>query len=350
MLKYNIKIAFRNIIRNKLFSFINILGLSVGMACTILIFLWIQDELSFDKFHKNNPNLYRVISEQNSSGVITHTAITQYPLANAIKNDFPEVLGSTRVFVDNYPKDLKINNKIITETNFIYADSTFFNLFSFPLISGNPEFALSNPYSIIISENIANKYFNNENPVGKIIEMDFFNELKPFKITGIIKNEQFNSHLQFDFLIPFHIFSPLYSDLKEWKTADNYYTYVLINKKSSKSDLNSKLENYLQNYIPESKNKLILQPVNKIHLYSNLKFDSINNGNIKYVYFFSIIATFILLIACINFINLSTAKSEKRSKEVGLRKVVGAKKIHLVKQFFFESVIFTICALFFSII
>jgi len=352
MLKNHLKVALRNIRKQRGYSFINITGLTIGMTCFILILLWVQDELSFDKFHENANQLYRVITEQHHSGHVTRTSETQFPLAAALKNDFPEISNSARLLTKWGNKFIKYKSNSFNEDKVFFADPSFLEMFSFPFQKGDPETALLEPHSIVVTQETAYKYFKNEDPIGKILQIDYFNKLTDFKVTGIMKNIPSNSHLQFDFLLPFHLFD--YSDVADpWSTVDNYQTYVLLNKYASLKEINQKIADYKSKHVPGSHDKYYLQPLTRIHLYSDVKFDSPTNSDIRYVYFFTIISIFILLIACINFMNLSTARSANRAKEVGLRKVIGAQRIQLIRQFFGESLLYSfvafVCAIIFVI-
>lgn len=350
MIKNYFKIAFRSLIRNRIFSILNISGLAIGMACSVLIYLWIMDEISYDTFHENSPNLYRVVAEQVNPTGVTHTAITQYPLGPSIKNDLPEVIDFARILIDTYDKEVKYEQKTFRGSNFIYADPSFLTMFSFPLVSGNVETALNDPYSVLLTKELAEKYFGEKDPLGEILEIDYFNKLTPFTVTGVLESVPLNSHIQFDFLIPFHIFAPLYKDIDVWNTADNYYTYILLANSANPEMVDKKLENYLIKYISNSQNRLHLQPVKKIHLFSDLKFDAVNNSQISYVWFFLIIGIFVLLIACINYVNLATARSQKRSREIGLRKIAGAQRISIATHLMIESLLFSLLSLLLAII
>ena len=333
------KIALRQIKRQKGYSFINISGFAVGMACCILILLWVQDEFSYDKFHENADRIYRVIKIWRK-GEIAHYATTPAPLAQALKEDIPEISNSAR-FDPAGQMTVAYDKKVFYENNVAYADPSYFELFTFPLTKGDPRTALSNPNSIVLTENMAHKYFGAEDAVGKTLRI---NNQYDFLVTGVMKNIPLNSHLQFDFLIPFIRIKEIQGRGQEthvdWHNTA-FYTYVLLEKNIPYQRVSEKISDYLKKHIPESTSSLYLQPLKRIHLYSsNLRLD-IATGNITNIYIFSAMAFFILLIACINFMNLATARSGRRSKEIGMRKVIGASRGNLVKQFFGESLVLT---------
>jgi len=337
MLKNYLKIAFRNIMRKKLFASINTLGLTVGMACFILIALWIQDELSFDKFHTNRDDLYLL--------TIIHPDDVRdpnvpYALAPRLADEFPEIIHYTRIYeLGNqrtcsfkYQPEEGLPVKFY-ENNVNLVDSSFFSMFSFHFIHGRPETALQNPNSIVINDKIANKYFSQINPLGKILNLNNSTDLV---VSGVI-NIPSNSHIQLDFiaLLPNRLEN-------NWNWSDP--SYVLLDRNASLSDLKEKIAGALKKYSPyqqADKLKTDLLPLTKVHL---------NFGRRTYVYIFSVIAVFILLIASINYMNLATASSSNRAREVGLRKVMGAKRAELIQQFLGESIFMSALGLVFSLI
>ena len=342
MIKNYIKIAIRNLTRHKGYSLINIAGLAIGMACCILILLWVQDELSFDRFHKNSDNIYRVIQDINFVDHSTTWAITQGPLGPSLKEDFPEIVNFTRVTGRGFR--LTYGDHSYDEV-VCMADGSIFEMFTFPLIKGDPQTALSDPHSIVLTQEMAKKYFGDENAIGKILRAD---NRYDFLVTGIIKEFPMNSHFRYDFLIPFIFGRELKYTVDNWRNSQ-FSTYVQIQEGLSYQDVVQKISGYLyEKPTIEKDARLNLQPLKRIHLYSNYEFDGAH-GDITYVAIFSLIAFFILIIACINFMNLTTARSANRAREVGVRKVAGANRRDLVRQFFGESILLAFIALLFAV-
>ena len=344
------KVAFRNMIRNKTYSFINISGLAIGMAACILILLWIQDELSYDKFHENADDIYRVVENQfYSGGEPFPVAVTPGPLAQALKDGFPEVVNSVRLLA-GAGGTLRYGEKIFTEKkNGILTDQAFFEVFSFPFIKGNPETALSELNSIVLTEKMAEKYFASEESLGKTLTF----ENKDLKVTGVIRNIPHNSHLQFDFVAPINViraFSEI-DFLEQWG-SNSLYTYVQLQKGTLYQDFTKKIAGIIKKHAKGAVSEIYMQPLTKIHLYSAGKYtaDIDGHGDILYVVLFSIIAIFVLLIACINFMNLATAKSVTRAREIGIRKVVGANRQAIIRQFLGESIICSLLALLLALV
>lgn len=350
MFKNYLKMAYRNIIKQKAYSFINLFGLSVGMACCTLILLFIEDELSFDKYHENSDNIYRIITESVIGGKERDFAIAPGPLAPALKKEFPEVLEYVRIFdmqIQNQGKTLiKYKESQFEDSGLLFTDSTFFSIFSHSFISGDKNTALRKPNSIVITEETANKIFSDEDPIGKIINIGTSGISLDAEVTGVIKNVPKNSHFHFKYITAAQILPDRFKQafMSSWLGVTNY-TYILSTDNLVMSEFNKKMgdlvieksgkqaETYGISMVPK------LQKLTDIHLTSNLEFEAEANSEKVYIYIFSGIAVFILLIACINFMNLSTARSSKRAKEVGLRKVFGAYKKQLVGQFLSESIL-----------
>jgi putative ABC transport system permease protein len=334
-----LKIAFRNIKKHKAYSFINITGLAFGMACCLFILFWVEDELSFNRFFKNSEQIYRINKKYQMGNETSYNPSTPFPMAQTAKEKYPQILDATKYFRTRAL--FKYENKIFNERRVCATDSCFFNIFILPFIKGNPQQAMREPNSIVITEKIAKKYFGKSDPIGKIVML---NNQKEFIISGLIQNFPPNSDLQFDMFVP--ITAMVRPDRNDDWGGHFAHTFVLLQKGTNIDQLENNLSHLIQEQLPEEKLWMKLQPLNKLHLYT---IDGRNAG-MNYVYFFSIIAIFILTIAGINFINLSTARSEKRAKEVGLRKVVGADRSQIIKQFFGESILFTIFSLVLALI
>ena len=341
MLKNYLKISLRNFRRQKLYSLINVGGLAIGLACTFLILSWVQNELSYDNFHKNKNEIYRVIFDLKSG----QSAGVCGALAPALKQEIPEIKNYTRAWIGGQWQ-IHYNEKKLLEKS-LYVDPSFLEIFSFPLIERDPRSALAESHSIVITKDIARKLFGNSDPMGKVIYINNrYDKKEAFNITGVVEDVPKNSHIQFDFLFSFNL-------LKEWyrptfgEAWSNYSfaTYVLVQKGSNISNLNKKITECYNNHKPQNPQKLKLQPLSKIYLNADIKNYLGPVGNIKYVRIFSIIAFFVLLIACMNFMNLSTAMSIRRAKEIGVRKVFGAYKKQIIYQYLFEACLFAFAAL-----
>ena len=332
-----LKVALRNISRHKGYSVINILGLATGMACAILLFLWVQDELEYDRFHENIGYLYRVVIEDNSTNQARQVAITPAPLAPALKDEIAGIARSTRCWIAG-AVIAGDNNKYYERV--AMADPDFFEMFSFPLIRGNAVTALDNPHSAILTREKAVKYFGTDNVIGKTLRIDNRADLI---ITGVLDKIPDNSSLKFDFLIPFEYRREI-EDLDFWG-AWRFYTFVQIYRHQSMEEVNSNMAGVMNKYRGKDDTRLYLQPFRDIHLRSNLNYDMPNRGNIKHVWIFAAIGLLIILIACINYMNLTTARSGNRAGEIGLRKVVGAHRLHIIRQFYGESILFSFIAL-----
>ncbi len=344
MLGNYVKIALRNMRRQKGYSIINIVGLAVGIACTIFILLWVRDELSFDRFHKNADRIYRVVFSTSDDDLTPTNANGAFGVGPALKKDFPEVLEVVRIrkMGQGVKRYVGYKDKKNYELRFFFAEPSILSVFDFPLIKGNPATVLDDPNSIVLTEETAKKYFGNEDPMGKTIEADPYNDgnLMLFQVTGIAQNVPPNSHLHFDFLASY---SSLKEDTEEFSGFYQHYTYALLSGKLAAESLNPKLLDFLhRNWRKNPWYTISLQPLLDIRLHSRLKSEVEPTGNILYVYIFSAIAVFVLLIACINFMNLTSARAVKRAKEVGLRKVVGARKNQLVRQFLGESLLLSL--------
>jgi putative ABC transport system permease protein len=339
-----LKITFRNIERNKGYALINVFGLAIGLACSIFIILWIQDELCYDRYHEKADRIYRIVHESQSDGAIRQSVRTSAQLAPALVQDFPEVENAVRFSRNKYL--IAYANKQFWH-NIYFADPSVFEIFTIPFTKGDPKTALNEPGSIVISEQMAAKYFGDENPIGKTINV---NRKYDFHVTGVFQNIPRNSHFRFDFLRPFH------KNLSShgWG-IQNYWTYILLAKNASPIEFLKKMPDFIEKYMGKDaryvyKYNCLFQPLTKIHLYSNLDGEIEPNGSIINIILLAAIGLFILLLACINYMNLSTARAVNRTNEVGVRKVVGANRIQLIRQFLGESIIFSFLASSFAVL
>jgi ABC-type transport system, involved in lipoprotein release, permease component len=349
MLKNYLKMAWRSLVKNKTFSFINIVGLTVGLTCCLLLVLYIQHETGFDDFHENKDRIVRVIMEYGFNGNKPEKGnFTSTYVLPRFQSKFPEVESGVRLNPSH--NVIKYNDKQFIENNILYADSTFFKVFSYKLISGDADKVLWNANNIVLTETAAKKYFGNENPVGKTILMG--TKQSPFLVTGIAKNCPDNSQLKFDFVASFSSLHTSDENPANRYFSANYTTYLLLKDKGSIASLYKKIGPFMQEELKNEKGTYInfyLEPLTKVHLYSS--YDAIvPNVNIVYIYIISGVALLILLIACFSYINLSTVKSIERAKEVGIRKVAGAYKKQIFWQFITESFVITMLSLIISII
>jgi putative ABC transport system permease protein len=349
MFKNYIKVTFRNIIKNKLYSFINITGLSIGIAGSLLIMVYVANQLSYESMHKNADNIVRVSAGFGNGTNVMKLAGAMPGLGPAATEEIPEVKSSVR-FRKAYNAKIKVGDKEFTENNFFFADSNVFKVFTFPFLEGNADNALNEPNSIVISERISRKYFGRQDALGKTL---IYKGKYNFKITGIIKNVSANTYLRCDFIAPYSKAIDIYSINNMWGSWGQDYTYLYLRDNTAPKVLLTKLNQLLVKHTNESFAKmftLYALPLREIYLKSDMMGELGPTGNLKSVYIFSSIALLLLLIACLNFINLSTARSLRRSKEVGLRKVLGANRLSLFKQFWGESIIITIISVSVSII
>ena len=328
MLSNYIKVALRNLLKYKIYSFINIVGLAVGLACTLFILLWVQDELSYDRFHENAERIHRVAFTYRPLNLNRYHQ--PGALASYLKQNYPEIEQATFVFSGE-------NKLSYRQTGFfergMYVQPDFLTMFSFPLIRGSQTSALADPNSILITAKLSKKIFGTEDPLGKALQL---NDRTQLTIMGVLEDIPHNTHLQFDYLIPAQI-NPGW--MQQWDSKSGF-AYVMLRKASDEKAVNQKIAGIMDRTNPTWENTLFLQPLTRDHLYPVY-----GQGVSLYIYIFSSVAIIILLIACINFMNLSTARSEKRSKEIGIRKTLGCKKGQLAKQFLIESILFSLIAM-----
>ncbi len=362
MFKNYIKTAWRNLINSKVYSFLNILGLATGLACFLLIALYVKDEMSYDRFYPNAERIYRINSDIRFGGADMHMPVTSDMMGQLLKKDYPQVEQYTRIYTFDGDKLIKKGNEYIDESKVANVDSTFFNVFQMPVISGNTKHALDDPNTVVLTESSAKKYFGTTDVVGKVIETK--DDKNPYKITAVIKDFPENAHFRFDFLFSMRNVDYPWGKL----TSHNFYTYLLLKKGTDYKAFEKNFTAYIERYVlPEAKkymninsmaefekagNKLVysLIPLTDIHLHSDRQFELSPSGNIQYVYIFSAVALFILLIACINFMNLTTARSANRAKEVGIRKVLGTERKFLIFQFLTESTLMALLSVTIAVI
>ncbi len=336
------------------------MGLAIGMACTLLICIYLSNEFSFDNFHSDADQIYRITVEGNLSGKKLNTALTSAPMAETMIKEFPQVKMATRVarfgvFL------LSTDSLRYSEENLILADRNFFRLFSFRLIKGNIDSVLVKPRSIVLTRSTAKKYFGNQDPVGKKLRVE--NEKSYYTVTGLMEDVPFNSHFHFDMVASLATFNNLLNNL--W-ISHNFYTYIKVAKGTDAKKLESDIQSLITKYVTPQVNDYFgfslngfaqgshslryhLQKLRKIHLYSHSEFEHEDNGNALYAYTFGVVALLILLIACLNFINLSTAGSANRAREVVLRKVIGSERKMIIMQFLTESILLSYISLIFAL-
>ncbi len=360
MIKNYFKTAWRNLTKHKAFSIINIAGLSIGIAICFIIMMYVQNELSFDRFNKNADRIVRIVFKADINGGKIFEANVMPPVAQAMKNDYPEVQDATRLQVGGAPK-ITYKDKSFKDDEMAFVDPNFFSIFTLPLIEGDAKTALQQPNTLIISKALAKKYFGNEDALGKTLVFPD-NKNASFTVTGVIDKVPDNSHFHFDLFASMLSVDNAQSD--SWM-GSNFFTYLLLKKGADYKKLEGKLPGMVEKYMgPQIQQNMgislkqfitkgnhlgfELQPLTSIHLYSHSNFELSPPGNAMYVYIFGAIAIFMLLIACINFINLSTAGASQRAKEVGVRKVIGSGKMQLIKQFLIESALLVFIALLIS--
>ncbi len=355
MLKNYLTVAFRNLFRQKVYSFINISGLAIGIATCVLILSFVRFELSYDTYHEKADQIYRVAHDRIAAdGQVLSTATSQQPLASALRAEFPEVIQAVR-FVRGGTVISHENNRF--QEQLLFGDASALDVFDFPMIEGDRHTALQAPYSVVLTEKVARKYFGTKDPMGKVLTFTRPVVQHHYTVTGIIREIPRNSHFRFDILASY---ASLHEDgtsaiLKNWLSNPLLYTYLLLPQGYSPYELENKFPALVKKYMGEELAtrgmgvRFFLQPIKRIHLYSHLSHEIEPNSDIMHVYIFAALACFVLLIACINFMNLSTARSAARAKEVGIRKVVGAYRLQLIRQFIGESALLAFIALLFAV-
>ncbi|MDH5385525.1 MAG: ABC transporter permease [Candidatus Aminicenantes bacterium] len=350
MLKNYIKTALRNIRRNKLYSLLNTIGLAIGVACCLLILLYVQDELSFDRFHDKADRIYRVCTIIDIKDRYMNFAAAAHVQGPMFKDEYPEIENYVRFTYYGSRRVVRYKDREFSEEKFIWIDNSIFEVFSFKLLKGNPEDALVKPNTVVITEEMAEKYFGDEDPIGKNLQIH--NDTL-YMVTGVVENIPSHSHIRPDFLASFSTLDlkPSGNIAADLTGSIDYFTYVLLREGTEYKELEQKFVEFADRHLGalmksfEGTVKYELEPLTSIYLHSERQGQLERTGDMTYVYLFSGIGLFILLLGCLNFMNLSTARSANRSKEVGLRKVVGAQRLELIKQFIGESMILTLIAI-----
>ena len=359
-----IKIAIRNLARYKSFSLINIMGLTIGLSASLLIALWVFDEISFDKFHEKSKSIYRVERHINFDGKTFDVPVCGAVYATTISKDISEVIDYTRV----YPIELSVKNHMDDnqEERVFFCDKGFFNVFTFPLEKGDEKTALAEPFTVVITKKAARAYFGEDYPMDKVLEFEWGDEKRKFRVTGILEDIPTQSHFQFDIVASFATIEELLPDRLETWVSNYLYTYVLLHPESTYEDTKPKFRSIVEEHIAPAYMaflgddasldniheiyEITLRPIEDIHLSSNLMWDIAPQGNMTSVYTFSIVSILILIMACFNFMNLSTALGSRRSREVGIRKTAGASRSQLVLQFLSESIAISLISLIIALI
>ena len=365
MFKNYVKITLRNVLKYKSYSLINILGLAIGITCCVLILLFVTDELSYDTYHDNADRTYRVTREwfNNDGSTSLHLARVAPPIGPLLKSDFPDVIEEVCRITSDYQTYLQYEDKTFIEDDFFWAENSIFDVMTIPFVAGDPQTALKEPNTVVLTEEMAAKFFDGEDALGKYI---VYEKEREMKVTGVIRNIPENTHFKFDYLASFETLYETYGEEEltaNWG-SNNYATYLRLAENSTPENLLSQVPAFIDRHLtarildvtgappnrtPSLTTTLHLQKLPDIHLHSHLSSEFEPNGDINNVYLFSVIAFFILLIACINFMNLATARSARRANEIGMRKVLGAYRWQLIKQFLGESIFISAMAMLIAI-
>jgi len=349
-----LKAAWRSITKNKAYSFINIVGLSAGLTCFAFIFLWVNDELSFDKFNKNYARIVRLTETAKTETGINRSATTSAPMAKALKDDYPEVENTVRV--DMHEEIVQHNGQQVLQSGILIADPSIFDVFSYGLSRGDVKTALKDPYTLVLTESAAKKYFGATNPIGQTLNMflmDKDGRGADYKITGVMPDPPQNAHFTFNMIASFKTVEVAHPDVLTadgWGDA-SYYTYILLKPGVDYKAFNAKISQFYKRYIGKQFDtwrniySYSVQPLADIHLSSHLQYEIAPTADITQVYIFLSVGIFILLLAGINYTNLATARSAGRVKEVSIKKVVGAGQNQLIMQYLAESVFTALAAL-----
>lgn len=362
MFRNYLKIALRNLLKQKGYSLINIIGLAIGIACCFLIVLYVLDELSYDRHYDNADRIYRVAVKGMVGNQEINQAVSSALMAETLVQEYPEVLHATRL---HYTPNMLVRyeDKVFNESRFLWVDSNFFDVFSIQVLYGDRKTALKDHHTVVMTLETAQKYFDNPaDAIGKIVN---YEDGTPYRVSGIIQNSPENSHFHYGMLSPLSSWE--WGGRREFWLNHYMYTYILLGENSEPNQLEAKFPEFIRKYVAphiqmglgmsmdefKASGGLLeyyLQPLTDIHLHSNIDVELEPNSDIKYVYIFSLIALFILLIACVNFMNLATARSFSRAKEVGMRKVLGSDRLQLIRQFLLESVLLTFIALLIALV
>jgi len=354
-MKTSLAMIFRTMLRGKTYTALNVLGLAIGLACFGLISAWVMNELSYDRFHENHERIVRLAGSVKTDSETFDQAVTAPPMAAALMQDYPEVEAAVRL--TDRGAIVQYGEKQFDEDNLLFADQSLFDIFSYNLTLGDKTTALKDPYSIVVTQSMADKYFGSENPIGKTLKIFLFDpdgQGAPYKITGVMADPPKNSHIVFNALGSFNTYEtavPL-SRTSEWRWFWNgFYTYLLLDKQADRQTLEARLPEFAERYLGDKMREMrmfytfSLQPLDEIYLHSDLRYEIQATGSMETVMIFATIGILVLLIACINYMNLATARALGRAKEVGIKKILGAGKGHLIRQFLLEAVVVAILSL-----